>query len=122
LSTQAAVWVLVEHIKNPALSFEQLASLLREQRKLPVTSEPIERFFQEHGLKKRPPHRAAIVEHVEHGKEAIAAWEPAVRRGIELPAFADLGALPAADEGRWTGPRVGDGRVDFRGPNGGLGV
>jgi hypothetical protein len=45
---------LVEHIKNPALSFAQLASLLQEQRKLPVTAEPIERFFQEHGLKKTP--------------------------------------------------------------------
>jgi hypothetical protein len=54
LSTQAAVWVLVEHIKNPALSFEQLAVHLREQRKLPVTSELIDRFFQEHGLKKTP--------------------------------------------------------------------
>ena len=54
LSTQAAVWVLVEHIKNPALSFEQLASHLQEQRKLSVTSEHIERFFQEHGLKKTP--------------------------------------------------------------------
>ena len=54
LSTQAAVWVLVEHIKNPALSFEQLAVHLQEQRKLPVTSEHIARFFQEQGLKKTP--------------------------------------------------------------------
>lgn len=54
LGTQAAVWVLVEHIKNPALSFEQLAVHLREQRKLPVTWEQIDRFFQEHGLKKTP--------------------------------------------------------------------
>jgi transposase len=54
LSPQAAVWVLVEHIKNPALSFEQLASHLQQQRKLPVTSDHIGRFFQEHGLKKTP--------------------------------------------------------------------
>ena len=54
LSTQAAVWVLVEHIKHPALSFEQIASYLQQQRKLPVTLELIERFFQEHGLKKTP--------------------------------------------------------------------
>jgi hypothetical protein len=54
LNTQTVVWVLVEHIKNPALSFEQLAVHLREQRKLPVTSELIDRFFQEHGLKKTP--------------------------------------------------------------------
>lgn len=54
LTTQAAVWVLVEHIKNPGLSFEQLAVHLREQRKLPVTSEHIDRFFQEQGLKKTP--------------------------------------------------------------------
>ena len=54
LITQAAIWLLVEHIKNPQLSFEQLASHLQQQRKLPVTSEHIERFFQEHGLKKTP--------------------------------------------------------------------
>ena len=54
LSPQAAVWVLVEHIKNPALSFGQLASHLQQQRKLPVTSDHIGRFFQEHGLKKTP--------------------------------------------------------------------
>ena len=35
LSSQAAGWVLVEHIKNPALSFGQLASHLQQQRKLP---------------------------------------------------------------------------------------
>ena len=54
LSTQTAVWVLVEHIKNPALSFAQLAAQLQAQRKLPVPSAHIERFFQEHGLKKTP--------------------------------------------------------------------
>jgi hypothetical protein len=54
LSPQAAVWVLVEHIKHPALSFEQIATRLHEQRQLAVTSETIRRFFQAHGLKKTP--------------------------------------------------------------------
>jgi hypothetical protein len=54
LSTQAAVWVLVEHIKNSALSFEQLAARLQEQRQLRVCPEAIRQFFQEHGLKKTP--------------------------------------------------------------------
>jgi hypothetical protein len=52
LSTQAAVLVLVEYIKNPALSFEQIAAHLQEQRELAVTPESIRRFFQEHDLKK----------------------------------------------------------------------
>jgi len=54
LSTQAAVWVLVEHIKNSALSFEQLAARLQEQRQLRVRPEAIGQFFQEQGLKKTP--------------------------------------------------------------------
>jgi hypothetical protein len=54
LSTQAAVWVLVEHIKNSALSFEQLAARLQEQRQLTISPEAIRLFFQEHGLKKTP--------------------------------------------------------------------
>jgi transposase len=44
----------VEHIKNPGLSFEQIAALLQEQRKVAVDAENIQRFFQEHGLKKTP--------------------------------------------------------------------
>jgi hypothetical protein len=54
LSTEAAVWVLVEHIKNPRLSFEQIAARLQEQRQLIVVPESIDRFFQEHDLKKTP--------------------------------------------------------------------
>jgi len=38
---------------------------------------------------------AAIVEHVEHGELNRAEWEPTVRGGIQLPEFANLGALPA---------------------------
>ena len=40
---------------------------------------------------------AAIVEHIEHGEIEGAAWEPVVGGSIELPEFADLRALPAAD-------------------------
>lgn len=38
---------------------------------------------------------AAIVEHVEHGEVNGAEGEPRVRGGIQLPEFANLGALPA---------------------------
>lgn len=58
LSTQAAVWVLVEYIKNPELSFEQMAALLQEQHELAVAPESIQRFFQEHDLKKTPEARS----------------------------------------------------------------
>ena len=54
LSTPAAVLVLVEHLKQPGLSFEQLATHLRQERQLTVAPENIRRFFQEHGLKKTP--------------------------------------------------------------------
>lgn len=54
LSTQAAVWVLVEYIKDPGLSFEQIATRLQEHRKVAVAPENIQRFFQEHDLKKTP--------------------------------------------------------------------
>jgi IS30 family transposase len=54
LSTQAAVWVLVEHIRNPGLSFEQIAARLQEQRQVTLVPESISRFFQEHDLKKTP--------------------------------------------------------------------
>lgn len=54
LSTQAAVLMLVEHIKQPGLSFDQLADHLRQQQKLTIAAESIRRFFQEHDLKKTP--------------------------------------------------------------------
>ena len=52
---------------------------------------------------------AAIVEHVEHGEVEGAAWEPVVGGSIELPEFADLRALPAADgsQGFTSGSAVG---------------
>jgi hypothetical protein len=54
LNTQAALWVLVEYIKDSTLSFEQLAARLQEQRHLTVSPESIRQFFQEHDLKKTP--------------------------------------------------------------------
>ena len=54
LSTQTALWVLVEYIKEPGLSFEQIAARLQGQRNLAVAPEAIQRFFQEHDLKKTP--------------------------------------------------------------------
>jgi hypothetical protein len=53
LSTQAALLVLVEYIKNPELSFEQLAARLPPQGPQ-VTPDQIRRFFAEHALKKTP--------------------------------------------------------------------
>jgi hypothetical protein len=54
LSTQAAVWVLVEYIKHPELSFDQIAAELQEQRQLTLAAQDIQRFFEEHALKKTP--------------------------------------------------------------------
>ena len=54
LSPQAAVLVLVEYLKNPALSFPEMADRLRTPGSLAVTPESIGRFFAEHGLKKTP--------------------------------------------------------------------
>ena len=44
-------------------------------------------------------HTAAIVEHIEHGKIQPAWGKPAMGRGVQLPEFTDLGALPAAHWG-----------------------
>lgn len=54
LGTQAAVLVLVEHIKHPGLSFEELATHLRQQGQRAVSAQDIRRFFAEHDLKKTP--------------------------------------------------------------------
>ena len=42
---------------------------------------------------------AAIVQHIEHGKFQGTGGEPAMGRSVQLPEFADLGALPAAHRG-----------------------
>ena len=54
LSTPVALVVLVEYIKHPQLSFEQLAAHLQEHRALAVAPESIRQFFGEHDLKKTP--------------------------------------------------------------------
>jgi hypothetical protein len=54
LGTQAAVLVLVEYVKHPGRSFEELATHLRQQGQLAVGAESIRRFFAEHDLKKTP--------------------------------------------------------------------
>lgn len=54
LSTQAAVFVLVEYIKNPGLSFEQIACNVEKHRQIAVAQESIGCFFKEQGLKKTP--------------------------------------------------------------------
>ena len=59
LSTQAAVFVLIDHIKNPVLSFPQIAANVQKQHHIAVAAESIGRFFEEHGLKKTPEAPAA---------------------------------------------------------------
>ena len=54
LNTQTALWILVQYIKHPGLSFEQMAALLQEQHHVAVAPESIQQFFQEQGLKKTP--------------------------------------------------------------------
>jgi len=54
LSTEAAVFVLVEFINNPQLSFKELAVNLKKKKNIIVAAESIDRFFQEHGVKKTP--------------------------------------------------------------------
>ena len=41
-----------EYVKQPGLSFEELAAHLQRQRQLTVAPESIRRFFQKHDLKK----------------------------------------------------------------------
>ncbi len=54
LNTQTALWVLVEYVKNPGMSFELIAALVQQQHHVAVAPESIQRFFQEQGLKKTP--------------------------------------------------------------------
>ena len=48
---------------------------------------------------------AAIIQHVEHGEGVLGVRKPTMGRGVELPEFADLRALPAAHGSRtfWGG-------------------
>jgi len=54
LSAQTAVFVLVEYINNPELSFEQIACNVKQQRQVTVAQESIRCFFKEQGVKKTP--------------------------------------------------------------------
>lgn len=40
---------------------------------------------------------SAIIEHIEHGEMDWGVWKPGMRRGVQLPKFAGLRALPAAN-------------------------
>ena len=65
---------------------------------------------------------AAIVEHVEHGEGALGVRKPAVGRGVELPEFADVRALPAAHGCQDSFGRDGMGEFVFDGPAADLGA
>jgi len=53
-TAQTAVFILVAFIKNPQWSCEQIAAQIKHSRRISVRSEDIERFFEQHGLKKTP--------------------------------------------------------------------
>lgn len=65
---------------------------------------------------------AAIVEHVEHGKDGVDTGQPTMGRGVELPEFTDLGTLPAADGGGHFRVPLGMGELIFDGPATDLGA
>lgn len=52
LNARAAVFVLVEYVKNPGLDFGQLAERVRRERDLALDAESIRLFFEKEGLKK----------------------------------------------------------------------
>lgn len=54
LGTQAALFVLIEHVKSPGLDFEQIAARVSKERGLIVTAGSIRFFFEKEGLKKTP--------------------------------------------------------------------
>src|SRR5437899_9949058 len=65
---------------------------------------------------------ATVIEHVEHGEGDVDGGEPAVRRGVQLPEFADAGALPTAHGGQNSFGRYGVSQVAFDGPAAHLGT
>ena len=65
---------------------------------------------------------AAIIEHVEHGKEPGAVGEPRMGRSIQLPEFADLAALPTFNRSRRAEVGPGVGEFVFHGPATNLGT
>ena len=65
---------------------------------------------------------AAIIEHIEHGEVDFGGGEPAVGRGVELPEFADPGALPAAEGSGEALGREAMSQIIFDGPMADLGA
>ena len=65
---------------------------------------------------------AAIIQQVEHGEGKLGVREPAVGRGVELPEFADLGALPTAHGGQNFFGRDGMSQIIFQRPAADLGA
>lgn len=55
LSSEAAVFILVEFIKSRELSFKEMAKKLKHSKKITVSPKEIESFFSQQGLKKNPP-------------------------------------------------------------------
>lgn len=59
---------------------------------------------------------AAVIQHVEHGKERGGVGEPWVGRGVQLPEFTDLTALPTFDRRRGPVVGLGMGEIVFHSP------
>lgn len=59
---------------------------------------------------------AAVIEHIDHRKEAGAVGEPRVGRGIQLPELPNAVALPTLDRSRWALVGFGVGEVVGHGP------
>jgi hypothetical protein len=57
ISAETAVFVLVEFIKDPQLSFKDISARLKRNRNITVSPKDIDQFFQKHGIKKNPIHR-----------------------------------------------------------------
>lgn len=51
-SAEIAVQVLVEFIRSPSSSFEQLAEKISRSKKITVNADQIQKLFDQHGLKK----------------------------------------------------------------------
>jgi hypothetical protein len=58
----------------------------------------------------------AIIEHVDHRKGLAAVGEPGMGRGVQLPEFADLAALPAPHGSQRAVIGFGMGEVVVDGP------
>jgi len=52
LPAEIAVLILAEFIRNPQISFEQLAKTMQKTRNVSVKAVQIEKLFEQHGLKK----------------------------------------------------------------------